>query len=67
MVRLSLAWGVPLREVRQLITSAEWSVYEAADRLGMCGEPACEDDTQSTPEQLNSMYERRKAVYGSRK
>jgi hypothetical protein len=77
-VKLSLAFGIPVGQLKRQLTSTEWAEYQAADNLGMipdwrrqqelmavaAGIDPAELFGESRPQDMRRVYERRRAMYG---
>jgi len=71
-MRLSLALGVRVSQIGQILTSNEWAEYQAADRAGLIPDNGLYRDAilafanqqQDEPQDLMEGYRQRRAMYG---
>ena len=79
-MRLSILFGVPLGQLKRSLSAEEWSVYQAADRMGLipdwrrqqelmavaAGIDPAELFWELAPQDMAKVYEQRKRMYGNR-
>ncbi len=78
-MRLSFALGVPQRQLKRVLSSRDWTEYQAADRVGLVPDwrrqqeimavagnldPAKLFDDEQQPQDMAEVYQQRKAAYG---
>ena len=78
-MRLSILFGVPLGQLRRSLSAEEWSVYQAADRMGLVPDWRRQQELMAVaanidpaelfgeraPQDMSEVYEQRKRMHGS--